>query len=118
MNSSIVWVDLEMTGLDIETEVIMEMACVITDGNLNIIAEADDIVIKVQCPFEFARDFSFIFGIGNGLRHFCTSSIDKVDEEKLDNMGEWCQNQHGKSGLTEKCRKSQISLVQAENLVC
>ena len=51
MDSALVWIDLEMTGLDIETEVIMEMACVITDKNLNILAESDDIIIKVA-PFE------------------------------------------------------------------
>ena len=48
MNSAMVWVDLEMTGLDIEKEVIMEMACVITDKDLNIIAESDDKIIKVD----------------------------------------------------------------------
>ena len=47
MDMYMVWVDLEMTGLDIQTEVIMEMACVITDKDLNVIAESDDIIIKV-----------------------------------------------------------------------
>ena len=42
----------------------------------------------------------------------------KVDDEKLDKMGEWCQRQHGESGLTEACRKSQTSLAQAEDVVC
>ena len=42
-----VWVDLEMTGLNLEVEEIMEMACIITDKDLNIVAEADDIIIKV-----------------------------------------------------------------------
>ncbi|XP_036356455.1 oligoribonuclease, mitochondrial isoform X2 [Octopus sinensis] len=36
----IVWVDLEMTGLHIETDKIIEIACVITDSQLNIIAES------------------------------------------------------------------------------
>ena len=35
----IVWVDLEMTGLDIDKDVIIEMACLITDKDLNIVAE-------------------------------------------------------------------------------
>lgn len=38
-NHHIVWVDLEMTGLDIEKDRIIEMACLITDKDLNIIAE-------------------------------------------------------------------------------
>jgi len=37
--------DLEMTGLDPETDSIIEIATIITDGNLNIIAEGPDIVI-------------------------------------------------------------------------
>lgn len=41
----LVWVDLEMTGLDIETCHIIEMACLITDENLNIVAEGPDLVI-------------------------------------------------------------------------
>lgn len=38
-NHHIVWVDLEMTGLDIEKDRIIEMACIITDKDLNIVAE-------------------------------------------------------------------------------
>jgi oligoribonuclease len=41
----IVWVDLEMTGLNIDKDTIIEMACLITDDQLNIIAENEDIVI-------------------------------------------------------------------------
>lgn len=35
----------QMTGLNIETDTIMEVACIITDQNLNIIAEGPDIII-------------------------------------------------------------------------
>ena len=42
----IVWVDLEMSGLDIDKDHILEMACLITDKNLNIIAEGPEVVIK------------------------------------------------------------------------
>jgi oligoribonuclease len=43
--SNIVWVDLEMTGLDVNTQTIIEMACIITDSNLNILAESTNMVI-------------------------------------------------------------------------
>ena len=36
----LVWMDLEMTGLTPEKDVIVEIATIITDDNLNIIAEA------------------------------------------------------------------------------
>lgn len=41
----LVWIDLEMTGLDPETDHIIEIASLITDGDLNIIAEGPEIVI-------------------------------------------------------------------------
>jgi len=42
---NLVWLDLEMTGLIIATDVILEIATVITDGNLNVIAEGPSLVI-------------------------------------------------------------------------
>jgi oligoribonuclease len=41
----LVWIDLEMTGLDSETDHILEIASLITDGDLNIIAEGPELVI-------------------------------------------------------------------------
>ena len=41
----LVWMDLEMTGLDHTTEVIVEIATIITDDDLTIIAEGPDLVI-------------------------------------------------------------------------
>ncbi|XP_054879473.1 small fragment nuclease isoform X2 [Poeciliopsis prolifica] len=41
-----VWVDLEMTGLDVEKDQIIEMACIVTDSDLNIIAEGPSIIIN------------------------------------------------------------------------
>jgi oligoribonuclease len=45
-DKSMVWVDLEMTGLDIDRDTIIEMACLITDDQLNIIAEGPNICIN------------------------------------------------------------------------
>jgi len=42
----LVWMDLEMTGLDSDRDVIIEMATLITDTELNIIAEGPEIVIQ------------------------------------------------------------------------
>jgi oligoribonuclease len=43
-----VWIDLEMTGLDIESESIIEIATVITDGELNILAQGPNLAISVN----------------------------------------------------------------------
>nr|XP_033790059.1 oligoribonuclease, mitochondrial-like [Geotrypetes seraphini] len=45
MGQRMVWVDLEMTGLDIEKDKIIEMACLITDSDLNILAEGPNLII-------------------------------------------------------------------------
>jgi len=39
------WMDLEMTGLDHTTDVIVEIATLITDDELNIVAEGPDLVV-------------------------------------------------------------------------
>lgn len=82
-DSNLIWLDLEMTGLEPKTDVILEMATIVTDSQLNILAEGP------------------VFAI---------STPDKV----LDNMDPWCVEQHGKSGLTARCRASKISLAEAE----
>lgn len=38
-NDNLVWVDLEMTGLDPEKEQIIEIATIVTDAELNVLAE-------------------------------------------------------------------------------
>lgn len=40
------WIDLEMTGLDPETCTIIEIAAIVTDAELNVLAEGPSIVIK------------------------------------------------------------------------
>jgi hypothetical protein len=42
----IVWIDLEMSGLNIDIDHILEIASIVTDENLNIIAEGPNIIIK------------------------------------------------------------------------
>ena len=47
-NDNLVWMDPEMTGLEPEQDVIIEIATIVTDGNLNILAEGP--VIAVSQP--------------------------------------------------------------------
>lgn len=84
MNASdLIWLDLEMTGLFPETDVILEIGTVITNANLDVLAEGP--VLAIHQP-----------------------------DAVLDGMDQWCREHHGKSGLTERCRKSTISVAQAE----
>lgn len=43
---NLVWLDMEMSGLDVNTNVILEIAMVITDANLNILAQSESYVVK------------------------------------------------------------------------
>jgi oligoribonuclease len=72
-----------MTGLDPDTEVILEIYCIITTGGLEILDE---------------EGF-------HAIVHF--------PKERLDQMGEWCTNTHGKSGLTEAVLSSTTTPEQA-----
>ena len=45
MGDRLVWIDLEMTGLNPETSVILEIAAVVTNGSLTTVAEGPDIAI-------------------------------------------------------------------------
>ncbi|GKT27331.1 Oligoribonuclease like protein, partial [Aduncisulcus paluster] len=80
------WVDLEMTGLDLGKDLIMQVGVLLTDNNLKILYEKEwDI---------------------------------HVPDGDLDNMGEWCRQHHGESGLTERCRKSTVHIEDVEEEVC
>lgn len=81
--NNLIWIDLEMTGLDPDSDVIIEIATIITDADLNLLAEGP------------------------------TFAIHQPDSI-LDAMDEWNTNQHGKSGLTQRVKDSQISLEEAE----
>jgi oligoribonuclease len=45
-NDRLVWIDCEMTGLDPEHDVIVEVAAIVTDGNLNELDEGISLVIR------------------------------------------------------------------------
>jgi len=48
--SNLIWIDLEMTGLDTQFDRIIEIATIVTDGDLNILAEGP--VIAINQPDE------------------------------------------------------------------
>ncbi|WP_066950154.1 oligoribonuclease [Microtetraspora fusca] len=46
MTDLLVWIDCEMTGLDLGRDALVEVACIVTDGELNQLDEGVDVVIK------------------------------------------------------------------------
>jgi oligoribonuclease len=46
MTDRLVWIDCEMTGLNLERDALIEIACLVTDGSLDLLDEGIDLVIK------------------------------------------------------------------------
>jgi oligoribonuclease len=46
MTDRLVWIDCEMTGLDLERDALIEVACLVTDGSLAVLNEGLDLIIK------------------------------------------------------------------------
>ena len=79
----LIWIDLEMTGLDTDSDAIIEIATVVTDGELEVLAEGP--VLAIHQP-----------------------------DEVMEAMDEWNTRQHGRSGLTQRVRESDIDYAAAE----
>ena len=80
---NLIWIDLEMTGLDPMSDRIIEVATIITNKHLEEVAVGPVIAV-----------------------HQATSLMTSMDE--------WNTNQHSKSGLVERVRKSTVNEQQAE----
>ncbi|MEO9946827.1 MAG: oligoribonuclease [Paraglaciecola sp.] len=64
-NENLVWIDMEMTGLEPETDVVLEIATIVTDKNLNILAEGP--VLAIHQPDS----------VLNGMDEWCTNTHGK-----------------------------------------
>ncbi len=79
----LLWLDMEMTGLSPDTDRIIELAIVVTDADLNTVAEGP--VLVVHQP-----------------------------DEVMNAMDNWNKGTHGKSGLIDRVKASQLSEAEAE----
>ena len=48
MEDKLVWIDCEMTGLDIGSDRLIEIAALVTDGDLNVLGDGVDVVIHAD----------------------------------------------------------------------
>ena len=48
MNDRLVWIDCEMTGLDLHSDALIEIAALVTDGDLRVLGEGVDLVIHAD----------------------------------------------------------------------
>ena len=66
--SNLIWIDLEMTGLDPDENTIIEIATIVTEGDLTVVAEGPAIAIS-QPESELAKmdDWNLTHHTKNGL---------------------------------------------------
>ena len=97
MKKTFFWLDLEMTGLDISKDIILEAAAIITDEQLNIIAQFDSIVLKASKEvLDNMIDLVKKMHESSGLSIACLNSkitIDVLEEKLLKFLKEKCQAQ-------------------------
>ena len=79
----LLWLDMEMTGLSPDTDRIIELAIVVTDADLNTVAEGP--VLVVHQP-----------------------------DAVMNAMDSWNKGTHGKSGLIDRVKASQLDEAEAE----
>lgn len=79
----LVWIDCEMTGLDPDRCALIEIATLVTEADLTLVAEGPEFVIHAS-------------------------------DAELERMPPIVREMHAKSGLTDRVRKSKVTLEEAE----
>ncbi|TFD27459.1 oligoribonuclease [Cryobacterium cryoconiti] len=80
----LVWIDCEMTGLDIDSDELVEIAVVITDYDLNIIDPGLDLIIKPNpAALENMNDFVRNMHVTSGLITEIPNGISAAEAETL-----------------------------------
>lgn len=97
-NDRLVWIDLEMTGLDPKRHVIVEVAAIITDGNLNVIGKGIDLVVHAT-EAELAEMDAFVTnmhansGLDKEIRE-STTTLREAEDAVLALIAEHCDPEH------------------------
>ncbi|MCT1367405.1 MULTISPECIES: oligoribonuclease [Kocuria] len=82
-NERIVWIDCEMTGLDLEQDALIEVAVLITDGELNILDDGLDVIIKPsQVAVDQMNDFVRTMHTTSGLLEELPSGMNMKEAER------------------------------------
>lgn len=81
---NLVWVDCEMTGLDTQNDVLVEIAVLVTDSDLNIIGDGVDLVIKAS-PEQISGMNEFVTKMhtDSGLINEIPNGVSVSDAENL-----------------------------------
>lgn len=92
---NLVWIDLEMSGLEVEKDVILEIAAIVTDGQLNILGQSESIVINqpdyiLENMNEWCNKQHAISGL---IKESQISDIDleEAEEKILEFLSKYCK---------------------------
>ncbi|MGA9311334.1 MAG: oligoribonuclease [Pseudonocardiaceae bacterium] len=85
MNDRLVWIDCEMTGLDVGKDALIEIAALVTDGELRVLGEGVDVVIHADDAAldsmpEVVRDMHAKSGLTEAVRQ---STVSLAEAERL-----------------------------------
>lgn len=92
MNDLLVWVDCEMTGLDLVNDELIEVAALVTDGELNVLGDGVDVVIKpASAALDQMGDFVRTMHESSGLLDALDAglTIAEAEERVLDYVREF-----------------------------
>jgi len=93
VNERLVWIDCEMTGLDLQADALIEVAALVTDFDLNVLGEGVDLVIKppteaIAQMNDFVRTMHEKSGLLDELDHGITMA--EAEERVLAYIREHC----------------------------
>ena len=81
-NDRIVWIDCEMTGLDLDNDALIEVAVLITDFDLNQVDDGIDVLIKPEpSALEQMNDFVRDMHTTSGLLEELDGGLTMADAE-------------------------------------
>jgi oligoribonuclease len=93
MNDRLVWIDCEMTGLDVENDVLIEIAALVTDGELKVLGEGVDVVIHASDAAldgmqDVVREMHAKSGLTEAVRQ-APASVADAEQQVLDYLRKW-----------------------------
>lgn len=96
-SAPLVWLDMEMSGLNAKSDLILEVAVILTDSQLNVLRDSND---KLSTEESHEAKFHKIIHV---------PSEDHEQQNILNTMDEWCKVHHGRSGLLDKISDKKFS---------
>ena len=96
MNERLVWIDCEMTGLDLGADALIEVAALVTDFDLNVLGEGVDVIIKPPAEaldqmIEFVRNMHASSGLLEELADGVT--LQEAEDQVMAYIREHCTSE-------------------------